>query len=295
MLLLSPLVYLFKIILTPIAPLTWLGLPLTTLDVVAALRLCIALRQVRESLHREHVARKRSPSIESHAFARRLGTTLMVVYGGEAMTNPFLGLPPSFMLNGVGVTLYTVAQIVVDALPFLPAPSFETELPLSFVDGITRAYLLCDLIPPVVVANTSEPIASSAWTLLLSSFITANGGFFLTNLVSFLHPTPLTLQTPPEMQEYGWTTVDLWCAPFVTGVYALLTHAQPYWADVHSALASCFLSAGEKSSVSAVDPEFARAFCAILLASIFVVRTINNYTTYLEKKAPAVPPSKKMQ
>lgn len=43
----------------------------------------------------------------------------------------------------------------------------------------------------------------------------------------------MTVQTPPELQAYGWMTVDLWCAPLVTGLYAFLTHAQPFWGDLH--------------------------------------------------------------
>ena len=63
--------------------------------------------------------------------------------------------------------------------------------------------------------------------------MTANGGFFLTNLLSFFQPYPLTLTTPTELLPGGWTTTDLWCAPLVTGLYAFLTHAQPFWADAH--------------------------------------------------------------
>ena len=63
--------------------------------------------------------------------------------------------------------------------------------------------------------------------------MTANGGFFFTNLLSFFHPYALTLTTPTEILPYGWTTTDLWCAPLVTGLYAFLTHAQPFWADAH--------------------------------------------------------------
>jgi hypothetical protein len=106
--------------------------------------------------------------------------------------------------------------------------------------------------------------------------ITANGGFF-TNLFSFLNPTPLAIQTPPELQPYGWSIADLWCAPLITGLYALLTHAQPFWADVHALIAGASGSASLKPTVQPVDPETARAVCAILLVILFVGRAAMNF------------------
>ena len=88
------------------------------------------------------------------------------------------------------------------------------------------------------------------------------------------------------MQPYGWTTTDLWCAPFITGLYALLTHAQPFWADAHTVLAGWLgASAGEVEfvdgasvqKVAPVDPEVARALCASVLAVLFATRTVKNF------------------
>lgn len=108
--------------------------------------------------------------------------------------------------------------------------------------------------------------------------ITANGGFFLTNMLSFLNPTPLALQTPPELQAYGWTTTDLWCAPMITGLYALLTHAQPFWAETHVMISQVLGSTpGGGKEVEALDPELARAVCAIILSGLFVTRTVKNF------------------
>jgi len=75
------------------------------------------------------------------------------------------------MLSGVVPGLYAAIQAIVDFLPVVPAPSAELELPLSIVDGFTRTYLLCNLIPPAVTANTSPSISSSPWTLLVSSLV----------------------------------------------------------------------------------------------------------------------------
>lgn len=87
----------------------------------------------------------------------------------------------------------------------------------------------------------------------------------------------MTVQTPPELQAYGWTTADLWCAPAITGLYALLTHAQPFWADAHSIIAQLLGGGQGVNGVEAVDPEVARAVCAFLLATLFTGRTAKNF------------------
>ncbi|KAJ7085698.1 hypothetical protein B0H15DRAFT_1023304 [Mycena belliarum] len=279
--LLTPIIEVFNYTLQPIAPFTWFNLSISTLDVVAAFRLCIVLRQVKESLYHQHVhvSKKDIASIEPRSFARDLSTTLTVVYGGEVMTAPLLCIPPSFMVSGVVPVFYGFVQAIVEMLPVVPPMSIRTELPLSVVDGFTRAMLLCNLIPSTVTANTSPAIAASPWTLLVTSLVTANGGFFLTNLLSFLNPTPISLQTPPELQPYGWTATDLWCAPLVTGLYALLTHAQPFWADAHSVLSGMLGASMDPKSgdVAALDPHTARAVCVVLLTTLFVGRTVKNF------------------
>ncbi|CAK5277574.1 unnamed protein product [Mycena citricolor] len=289
--LLTPIIAIFNAALQPVAPFTWFNISISTLDVAAAFRLCLILRQLKESLHKDHISKHGLKSIESRSFARDVSTTLTVVYGGEVMTAPFLGVPPSFMISGVVPVFYTVVQAIVEMLPSVPPMTIHTELPLAVLDGFTRAFLLCNLIPPPVTANSSPLLASSPWTLLVTSLVAANGGFFLTNLFSFLNPTPLALQTPPELQAYGWTTTDLWCAPLITGIYALLTHAQPFWVDVHTVLSSMLggsVAVSEKggSFVEPVDPDTARAACAAILATFFVVRSVKNFAPQLwQKKA----------
>ncbi|KAJ3785342.1 hypothetical protein GGU10DRAFT_292388 [Lentinula aff. detonsa] len=280
---LSPVAAIFSYALEPIAPFTWFGLRISTLDVAAAFRLCLVLRQIREDLHRKHVKSHGTTLIETRSFVRSASTALTVVFGGEALACPYLMVPPSFMVSGIVPIFYTVIQGIVDTVPAVPEMFFAMELPLSIFDGFSRAFLLCDLIPPMVTANSSSTISTSPWTLLVTSLVTANGGFFLTNLFSFMNPTPLALQTPPELQVYGWTTADLWCAPLVTGVYALLTHAQPFWAESHALLIELLGMGVQGKSVEPLDSETARAFCAFLLACLFSGRTVKNFTNYFNR------------
>lgn len=91
-----------------------------------------------------------------------------------------------------------------------------------------------------------------------------------------MNPTPLALQTPPELQAYGWTTADLWAAPAITALYATLTHAQPFWAELHALLAGSSLN--EKLLAPPLDDESARALCAAILACLFTGRTWKNFS-----------------
>ena len=75
------------------------------------------------------------------------------------------------MLSGVVPVFYTAVQAAVDKLPWVPIPSFELEVPLATFDGFSRAYLLCNLIPPMVLKHTSPDINGNPWTLLLTSLV----------------------------------------------------------------------------------------------------------------------------
>ena len=88
------------------------------------------------------------------------------------------------MLSGIYPSLYAAVQAVVDALPAVPIPSVEIELPLSLIDGFTRAYLLCNLVPPPVTTNTSTMISSSPWTLLITSLVSYLLSFFVQTLIN---------------------------------------------------------------------------------------------------------------
>lgn len=80
-------------------------------------------------------------------------------------------VPPSFMVSGIVPIFYTAMQGIVDLLPAVPEFFFEMELPLSVFDGFSRAFLLCDLIPPMVTNNSYSGISASPWTLLVTSLV----------------------------------------------------------------------------------------------------------------------------
>jgi hypothetical protein len=116
----QPVVELYRTLLTPIAPFTWFGLPLSTLDLAATARLCVIMRQLRDAARVEHarkiVAARRAikgkdkareagidadeediavvgprypGAIEEHSFVRHAAGTLLVVYGGEMVTSTY--------------------------------------------------------------------------------------------------------------------------------------------------------------------------------------------------------------
>ncbi|KAG5350910.1 hypothetical protein C0989_008808 [Termitomyces sp. Mn162] len=292
--LISPSIEVFRWSLQPIPPFTWFGSPLNTLDVLGAVRLCLILRQLREQFYRQHVAKNGFIGVERKSFVKSLAITLTVVCGGEAVAAPMLGIPPSYMISGVVVGLFGIIQAVIDAFPVVPDITAQLELPLSILDGFTRAFLLCDLIPPTVTAHTSPNISNSPWSLLVTSLLMANSGFFFVNMFSMLAPTPFALTTPTELQANGWTTADLWCAPTITALYAFLTHAQPFWADLHALIVTLLGGASSAKTVEAVDPETARAVCALLLCGLFIGRTVKNFDLWKSfiKPQPKVEKSK---
>lgn len=187
---LTPFLEVYNYTLQPIAPFTWFGLSISTLDLASTARLCLVLRQIREISQNQHEKHGSKPPVEPYSFAKHIFATLLVVYGGEAIIGtwrwphddigsdssyeciaPYLGMPPSFMVSGVVPVLYITVQALIEILPAVPVPSLYTELPLSIWDGFSRAMLLCSLIPPAVTANSSTLISSSAWCLLLTSLV----------------------------------------------------------------------------------------------------------------------------
>lgn len=87
--LLLPVVELYRNALQPVQPLSdWTGVPLSMLDLGAAFRLCLVLRQIREQLRVRHAQTLKEglQKVEPRSFVRDAATTLLVVYGGEALT-----------------------------------------------------------------------------------------------------------------------------------------------------------------------------------------------------------------
>jgi hypothetical protein len=192
--------------------------------------------------------------------------------------------------------MYALIQTGIEWIPSVPDLSLQLELPLSFLDALSRTLLLVHVTPAMVLNSPYPQIAGSPWALLVTSLVcllsipetflrltkrllyqfAANAGFFVLNLTNFLHPTPLSLTTPSELLPYGWTAVDLWCAPLVTGIYSLLTHTQPFWETAHAAIFGWLGSGDEK--LAPVDDEVARAACTVVLMVLFSTRAVSNYS-----------------
>lgn len=99
---LSSIMAVYDVSLQPIASLAAFGVTVTPIDVVGALRLALVIRQLREIFHRQHIDKskptgggsggrpgKDRAEVESRARARDLVTTLVMVYGGEAVVGAF--------------------------------------------------------------------------------------------------------------------------------------------------------------------------------------------------------------
>jgi hypothetical protein len=60
-------------------------------------------------------------------------------------------------------------------------------------------------------------------------------------------------------------------------LYAFLTHAQPFWADLHTLIVGFSGGAVGEKWVEPVDPETARAICALFISVLFSGRTAKNF------------------
>ncbi|KAF8274244.1 hypothetical protein EI94DRAFT_1892846 [Lactarius quietus] len=299
--------------LQPVSALAWIGGPISILDVAAAFRLALILRQMRELFHNEHLAKTSSAlrqakngqagkdidPPEQRGCGRNLATNFLMVFGGEAVVAPWLGVQPSFFLSGGFPLLFLGIGALVDSLPTVPELSLFTELPLAILDGFTRATFLCNFVPPMITTHVSPAVANSPYTLLLTAFVAANAGPFIVNVLSLLRPTPMTLTTPPELLPYGWTATDLWIAPLVTGLYATLTHAQPFFAHLHALLFLFFSPLGlaplsSKSNGSVIEgavvplnADDARAVCVLVLSALFSLRAVRMFGLGTAQSEPA--------
>ena len=107
--------------------------------------------------------------------------------------------------------------------------------------------------------------------------------------------------TPPELLPYGWTATDLWIAPLVTGLYATLTHAQPFFGRLHALLFSFFSPFGlaplsfqytklgnpvQEGVVVPLGAPDARAVCVIVLSALFGLRAVRTYGPGMAKSGP---------
>jgi len=103
-LVLAPVIALYRYGLKPLPVFTWLGLPVSALDVAGALRLAVASRQLRELYHEQHVTKATNhkgrsggkasgkaqrgaadETVEPRSRVRNFVATLVTVHGGEAI------------------------------------------------------------------------------------------------------------------------------------------------------------------------------------------------------------------
>ncbi|KAI0303530.1 hypothetical protein B0F90DRAFT_1809705 [Multifurca ochricompacta] len=309
--LVASIVALYDYALYPIPALAWMGAPISFLDIAGAFRLALILRQLREVFHRDHLIKVNNRQtlkdralepLEQRSRVRDFATNLIMVFGGEAVVAPWLGIQPSFIVSGGYPLLFLSASALIDTIPAVPELSLFTELPLSGVDALTRAVLLCNFIPSMITTHTSPTVSTSPYTLLLTAFIAANAGPLFVNTFSLLRPTPMTFMTPPELLPYGWTATDLWVAPLVTGLYATLTHAQPFWAHLHALLFSFFSPLGlaplsfpsakpdagvVEGVVVPLNANDARAVCVLVLSTLFSLRAVRSFSSVVANFEPS--------
>lgn len=111
---LAPIIELYRWGLQPVALFSWFGIQISTIDVAAAVRLCLLLRQIRESVAKakktqvaqttagvsekeKAVAITYGPKFEEKSLVRDLAATLIVVHGGDAIGELIMKAPAVFV------------------------------------------------------------------------------------------------------------------------------------------------------------------------------------------------------
>ena len=206
---LAPIIELYRWGLQPVAPFSWFGIQISTIEVAAAVRLCLILRQVRELIAKAYKANVSQatagasekeeaavagpgPKFEKKSLVRDMAATLIVVHGGDAIgvfnyedthdfctchadpcfwLAPLLGVPPSFLVSGVYPITYMLIQTGIEWIPSVPDFSLQLELPLSFLDAFSRTLLLVHAIPSMVLNSPYPQVAGSPWALLVTSLV----------------------------------------------------------------------------------------------------------------------------
>jgi hypothetical protein len=74
-------------------------------------------------------------------------------------------------VSGTYPLLYGGVQTLIEYLPSVPEFSLQLELPLSFLDALTRTVLLVHSIPALVLNSPYPEAATSPWALLLTSLV----------------------------------------------------------------------------------------------------------------------------
>ena len=128
--LLTPIVQFYRTILQPVELIQAFGITLSSLDLAAAFRLCLVMRQIREQLLTAHLKKAAAASfgpnagsslgkvqeVERRSFVREASAVLLVVYAGEALTGVYpLDLELCFMspeLEGIGSSVPRDTTIV---------------------------------------------------------------------------------------------------------------------------------------------------------------------------------------
>jgi hypothetical protein len=92
---LSPVIEIFRYGLKPIAPFTWFGLELSAISVAGAVRKCMIVRQLRQTIAKsyqrssatkgEKASNELAPRhvVESRSFVRDITAVLLIVHGAE--------------------------------------------------------------------------------------------------------------------------------------------------------------------------------------------------------------------
>jgi hypothetical protein len=151
---LAPIVAFYDYALKPVSALAWIGGPVPILDVAAAFRLALILRQDRELFRNKHLAALKQAKngqtgqnvdpLEQRSCVRDFATTFLMVFGGEAVVGASKLSHPPIPIEIKSATLSALARraALFCRLRRLPSPLHRHRLTRRFTAYRPRSVII---------------------------------------------------------------------------------------------------------------------------------------------------------
>ncbi len=161
---------------------------------------------------------------------------------------------------------------------------------MPFFDCLGRSILLSTFTVDFILSHPNPAINSSPLVMCLAAFI-AVVPFASLTFACNMFSREWKFSTPPELQENGWTAVDVWSPPLIAALYGGLAQLHPTFLLPYQFVRELAIAGGPAFSLLktlpshpiAMSRENARAVCAIVLSVLYVGRGLYNNGTKLSE------------
>jgi hypothetical protein len=231
---LAPVIALFHYALQPLPVFAWLGAPVSALDVAGALRLAVALRQLRELYLDQHITKvavanhknksggkasgkfqrvAADETLEPRSRARDFVATLVIVHGGEAIVGAsrFPSSPSERFIN-LAVEPVSAAGVVRSCSLVAPWLGLRPGFFVSSTSSLTflSAQALVDLLPTLPSPSLQTEVPLTIVHAFFRSILLCN----IVPRVVAGHASPAVASSSYTLLLSAWVSVDRSLHPF---------------------------------------------------------------------------------